>query len=43
VGERIAQVIADGYTKRDEPFYGYYFKVLKGQGPPRRWVRWTLC
>ena len=33
VGERIAQVIADGYTKRDEPFYGYYFKVLKGQGP----------
>jgi hypothetical protein len=33
VGEGIAQVIADGYTKRDEPFYGYYFKVLKGQGP----------
>ena len=33
VGETIAQVIADGYTKRSEPFYGYYFKVLKGQGP----------
>jgi len=29
----IAQAIADGYTSRTEPFHGYYFKVLKGQGP----------
>jgi hypothetical protein len=33
VGERIAKVIAQGYTDRFEPFHGYYFKVLKGQGP----------
>jgi len=33
VGERIAKVIAQGYTGRFEPFHGYYFKVLKGQGP----------
>jgi Protein of unknown function (DUF2950) len=33
VGEGMAQVIADGYEKRYEPFYGYYFKILKGQGP----------
>ena len=33
VSEGIAQAIADGYTSRAEPFHGYYFKVLKGQGP----------
>ena len=33
VGEEIAQVIARGYTSRSEPYHGYYFKVLKGQGP----------
>ena len=33
VGEGIARVIAEGYTDRREPFHGYYFKVLKGQGP----------
>ena len=33
VGEAIAQIIAEGYTERYEPFHGYYFKVLKGQGP----------
>lgn len=33
VSEGIAQAIADGYTNRTEPFHGYYFKVLKGQGP----------
>ena len=33
VGEEIARVIAEGYTTRYEPFHGYYFKVLKGQGP----------
>jgi hypothetical protein len=33
VGESIAEVIAEGYTERYRPFHGYYFKVLKGQGP----------
>jgi hypothetical protein len=33
VGEAIARIIAEGYTERFEPFHGYYFKVLKGQGP----------
>ena len=33
VSEGIAQAIADGYTSRAEPFHGYYYKVLKGQGP----------
>jgi hypothetical protein len=32
VGEKAAQAIAKGYT-RNEPFHGYFFKVLKGQGP----------
>ncbi|HXV75859.1 MAG TPA: DUF2950 domain-containing protein [Candidatus Polarisedimenticolaceae bacterium] len=33
VGEGIARVIAEGYTDRIEPYHGYYFKILKGQGP----------
>ncbi len=33
VGEGIARVIAEGYTDNLEPYHGYYFKVLKGQGP----------
>ncbi len=33
VGEGIARVISEGYTKKYEPFHGYFFKVLKGQGP----------
>jgi hypothetical protein len=33
VAESIARVIAEGYTSRYEPYHGYYFKVLKGQGP----------
>jgi hypothetical protein len=33
VGEEIAGAIAEGYSSRSEPFHGYYFKVLKGQGP----------
>jgi len=32
VGEVIARVIELGYT-RGEPYHGYFFKVLKGQGP----------
>jgi Protein of unknown function (DUF2950) len=33
VGEKIAQAIEQGYTNRSEPYHGYFFKVLKGQGP----------
>jgi hypothetical protein len=33
VGEEIARAIEQGYTSRAEPFHGYFFKVLKGQGP----------
>jgi hypothetical protein len=33
VGEAIARVIAEGYEQKSSPFHGYYFKVLKGQGP----------
>jgi len=33
VGEAIAHVIAEGYTDRYEPYHGYYFKTLEGQGP----------
>lgn len=33
VGEAIARVIAEGYDDRTSPYHGYYFKVLKGQGP----------
>jgi hypothetical protein len=33
IGENIARAIAQGYTNRAEPYHGYFFKVLKGQGP----------
>jgi hypothetical protein len=33
VGEEIARYISEGYTQRTQPFHGYYFKILKGQGP----------
>lgn len=33
VGEDIARYISEGYTKRYDPFHGYYFKILKRQGP----------
>jgi len=32
IGENIAHVIEQGYAKGD-PYHGYYYKVLKGQGP----------
>ncbi len=32
IGEPIARSIAEGYSSRYEPYHGYYFKVLKGQG-----------
>src|SRR5438477_1296081 len=35
VGERIARALEQGYTQKaqPQPYRGYYFKVLKGQGP----------
>ena len=33
VGAGVARVIAEGYKDRYEPYHGYYFKILKGQGP----------
>jgi hypothetical protein len=36
VGEGIARAIERGYSEKAEPFRGYYFKVLKSQGPAAR-------
>ena len=35
VGEEIAKALEQGYSDktRAQPYHGYYFKVLKGQGP----------
>jgi len=33
VGESIAKALAQGYEANPQPYHGYYFKVLKGQGP----------
>lgn len=33
IGEKIARAIDQGYALMSEPYHGYYFKVLKGQGP----------
>jgi hypothetical protein len=33
VGQGIANALQQGYTEKSQPYHGYYFKVLKGQGP----------
>jgi len=33
IGENVAKAIARGYTSRTEPYRGYFFQVLTGQGP----------
>ncbi|MBV8405159.1 MAG: DUF2950 domain-containing protein [Gammaproteobacteria bacterium] len=33
IGEKIAQAIAQGYDVKADPYHGYFFKVLKSQGP----------
>ncbi len=33
VGEKIARAIEEGYSSKIEPYHGYCFKILKGQGP----------
>ena len=32
IGEKIAQAIEQGYNLEAEPYHGYFFKILKGQG-----------
>jgi hypothetical protein len=32
IGNFIAKAFAEGYTKRGEPYHGYYFKILTAQG-----------
>lgn len=36
MGETVARALDQGYGDKAKPFYGYYFKVLKGQGPNAR-------
>jgi len=33
VGTNIARAIEQGYSLGTDPYHGYYFKILKGQGP----------
>jgi len=33
VGEEIARAIEQGYSTSAQPYHGYFFKILKGQGP----------
>ena len=32
IGENIARAIEQGYTSAAEPYHGYFYKILKGQG-----------
>jgi len=33
LGEKAARAIEQGYSSKAEPYHGYFFKILKGQGP----------
>jgi len=33
IAEGIANALDQGYTDRGQPYHGYFFKILKGQGP----------
>ena len=33
IGEAVADALEEGYSSKKEGFHGYYFKILKGQGP----------
>ena len=33
IGEKIARAIEQGYSGNAEPYHGYFFKILRGQGP----------
>jgi hypothetical protein len=36
IGEEIAKILAEGYTKKADPVNGYYFRTLTAQGPAAR-------
>ena len=33
IGDAVAKALEEGYTSKENGFHGYYFKILKGQGP----------
>jgi hypothetical protein len=33
LGENVARAIEQGYTSSADPYHGYFFKILNGQGP----------
>jgi hypothetical protein len=33
IAEAIADALQQGYTDKSKPYHGYFFKILKGQGP----------
>ena len=33
IGEEVAKALEQGYTNKGQPYHGYFFKILKGQGP----------
>jgi hypothetical protein len=33
IGKNVARAIEQGYTPGSNPYHGYFFKILKGQGP----------
>jgi hypothetical protein len=33
IAESIARAMEQGYTEKGKPYHGYFFKILKGQGP----------
>jgi len=33
IGEGVAKALKEGYPTSLQPYHGYYFKILKGQGP----------
>ncbi len=33
IAESIAEALQQGYTDKSQPYHGYFFKILKGQGP----------
>ena len=35
IGENIADAIVQGYSSKEQPYHGYFFKILKGSGAGR--------
>lgn len=33
IGDELAKALDQGYSDRSKPYHGYFFKILKGQGP----------